>query len=94
MQLVGATRSYIRKPFLIKSIWHGVIGSFLALALLIVILYLAAENIPEVYGISDLQLYVIIFFIVICLGIIFSNIATFFAVNKYLSIDEADLYKF
>ena len=94
MQLVGATKSHIRLPFLIKSIWHGLIASIFAIGVLTGIVYMAIQKIPDIYRIQDIQLYVILFLIVTILGIIFANIATFFAINKYLQIDEDELYNF
>lgn len=92
MQLVGATKSFIRRPFLAKSATHGIYAAIIALLLLTVIIYLAQHELPGIVGFSDPEILAILFLSVIILGIIFNWISTFFAVNKYLRMRSDDLY--
>lgn len=92
MQLVGATQRFIRRPFLIRGIIHGLIASFLAIAMLIGTMYLIYQNFPELINLSDVDLYLILFAGVILIGLLFTWISTYFAVRKYLKIKTNNLY--
>jgi cell division transport system permease protein len=92
MQLVGATQSFIRRPFIIKGVLSGIYGALVSIIFLIGLLYLAQDNFPEIFNIQEIDLYLIVFAIVIFLGILFSWISTFFAVRKYLNMKTDSLY--
>ncbi len=92
MQLIGATRSFIRWPFLLRSILHGIIGAFIAIGMLIAIIYFAQKELKEVVSFQDIELVGILFLLVILLGILITWVSTFFAVNKYLRLKTNDLY--
>ncbi|MFO7978222.1 MAG: permease-like cell division protein FtsX [Bacteroidales bacterium] len=92
MQLVGATQSFIRRPFVVKGILQGIIGALLAIVLLIFTLYTAQQQIPELVVFQDVRMLVQLFALVIFLGIIISWISTHFAVRKYLKIKTDNLY--
>lgn len=92
MQLVGATHGYIRKPFLLKSIFYGFIGSVIAILLLSVLIYFTSKEFDGFIGFEVLDLIGILFALVILVGIIISFVSTFFAVNKYLFIKTDNLY--
>lgn len=92
MQLVGATRGFIRKPFLLKSILHGLTGAALALVLLSLLIYGLGKELEGVIGFSDLFLVGILFLLVTFIGIMITLVSTFFAVNKYLRLRTDQLY--
>lgn len=92
MQLVGATKTFIRKPFLIKSASHGIIAAIIALVLLMGVIYIAQHEFLEIISFQDIEILGILFLIVIILGIILNWISTLFAVNKYLKMRSDDLY--
>jgi cell division transport system permease protein len=92
MQLVGATHSFIRKPFLFKSAEHGVYASMVAILLLIGVVYLIQKEFMEVISFHDINILAILFLIVIFLGIVLNWISTYFAINKYLRMKSDDLY--
>lgn len=92
MQLVGATRSFIRKPFLKRSTMHGIIAGLVAILLILGVLYFAQKEFQEIMKLQNLETLVFLFSSVILLGILFNYISTFFAVNKYLRMEEDDLY--
>lgn len=92
MQLVGATKRFIRKPFLIQGISHGIYSALIAIALLIGVLYVAQQEIPELIKFQDIEIIGTLFAIVITLGIFISWISTLLAVRKYLKLKTDELY--
>lgn len=92
MQLVGATRSFIRKPFIRKGVLSGFYGAVIANILLIALLYFAQKEIPELFGLQDIKLMATLLGTVIILGILISGISTLFAVNKYLRKSYNELF--
>lgn len=92
MQLVGATQGFIRRPFVLKGIKHGVYGSIIAIGMLIGFLYLLQKQMPELAELEDPTVLASLFGIVIVLGIIISWISTSLAVRKYLRLKSDDLY--
>ena len=92
MQLVGATRSFITRPFILKSVLIGFISAILSIALLMIILYLALQQIPELIQLQDLLMYLVIAGFVILLGIMISWLSTWMAVRKYLRMKTDSLY--
>ncbi|QNR22829.1 cell division protein FtsX [Croceimicrobium hydrocarbonivorans] len=92
MQLVGATRNFIRKPFLMMSLVHGAIGALIALGLLALCLYYLQIYIP---GLSEFQAPLGLSLIAIAIfgaGLLISFTCTFFALRKYLKLKTDQLY--
>ncbi|MGC9374813.1 MAG: cell division protein FtsX [Bacteroidales bacterium] len=92
MQLVGATRGFIRRPFLYQSVWQGILSALLAIGLIIGVLYLAQKEFKEVINFQDIEIIGILFLGVLVLGIVINWISTFFAVTKYLRMNVDKLY--
>ena len=92
MQLVGATQSFVRRPFVLKGIKHGVYGATIAILMLIGVLYFAQKQLPELAELQDEKMLLTLFGLVIILGIIISWISTSLAVRKYLRLKADDLY--
>ena len=92
MQLVGATQSFIRKPFIIKGMIQGLIGATLAILLLLGLLYGGQRQLPELITFQDTRMLLSLFLMVILLGIVISWISTHLAVKKYLRIKTDYLY--
>lgn len=92
MKLVGATGSFIRRPFVVNNIFTGIIAGVIAdLIILGIITYFSREY-AEIQSIVDSVDLIIIFATVILLGVIISTIATRFAVNKYVKMKSDNLY--
>src|SRR6202000_51696 len=91
MQLVGATKGFIRKPFLLYGIWHGLLGGLIAIIILMGTLYLAYQQIPEIVVLQNYAEFGIVFLVVIGLGIFISAFSTVLAVNKFLRLKIYDL---
>ncbi len=92
MQLVGATKSFIRKPFIFRAMLHGFYAGIMASILLAGMLYLIRTKIPELVQLQDIKANGILFGGVIILGILLAVISTFFAVNRYLRLKLDELY--
>jgi len=92
MQLVGATRRFISKPFIWKGILQGVISAFIAIVLLAGIIYVSQRELPELVNLQDIDLYLSLFVLVIILGIIISWFSNYFAVRKYIRLKTDYLY--
>jgi cell division transport system permease protein len=93
MQLVGATRWFIIKPFIGRSIANGLVAGLTSVIALIGLLYYAQDKLPaNLIVSSDMVTFSIIFVCVILIGISLSLASTYFAVSKYLKIKLDDLY--
>ncbi len=92
MQLVGASRNFIRKPFLLKSFLHGSYGALISILLISGLLYLSRKEYSEIFIIEGLYSIIILFAGIILLGVLITFISTYFAVNKYLNIKKDNLY--
>src|SRR5690606_5240385 len=93
MQMVGATKGFIRRPFLGYGVWHGILGALIAVLLLVTILYFGQQQIPELIMLRNYMEFGIIFLGIFVLGMLISGLSTYFAVSKYLRIRQNDLYK-
>ena len=92
MQLVGATRSFISRPFILRGIAQGLIGSFIAILLLTGIIYISRREVPELINLQNLEMFLSLFGIVLLLGIIITWLSNYFAVRKYIKIKTEKLY--
>lgn len=92
MQLVGATRSFIRKPFIVQSAFHGFLAALIALTLLLALLYLIEREFFMMFSSESTILLILLAAGIIVIGIIINIISTWFSVNRYLSISEDKLY--
>jgi len=92
MQMVGATKSFIRKPFIWRSIKLGFIASVLAVLALIGVLIYIDNSFPGLGIMSDQLMIALVLFGVLALGILLSWFSTFFATQRYLNLRTDDLY--
>jgi len=92
MLLVGATTSFVRRPFIVSGILQGMAGGAIAVVLLAAILYLAQIKIPEITILHDLQFIVLIMVGVVAFGTLITWLSNFFAVKKYLKTNSDALY--
>jgi cell division transport system permease protein len=93
MQLVGATKGFIRKPFLLYGIWHGLLGGLIAIVILIATLYFADKQIPDLIILQNYTEFGIVFIVIVGLGVFISGFSTYLAVNKFLRLKIYDLYR-
>ena len=90
MQLVGATKGFIRRPFIRTNILLSMISSFISISTLILLIYYIDLNISFVENIK-LQSLLMLFIIIISLGLIISYISTFLATQNILKIKADNL---
>lgn len=92
MQMVGATKSFIRTPFIWRSIKLGIIGALLAIFALIGVLYYVETNYPDL-GILENELMIGLVLVgILFLGILVTWFSTFFATQRFLNLRTDDLY--
>lgn len=92
MQMVGATKSFIRKPFIQRSVYLGLIGSALAVVALIGVLIYIQTTFPSLGILEDKLAIAIVLVCVIVLGVVITWISTFFATQRFLNLRTDDLY--
>jgi cell division transport system permease protein len=92
MQMVGATKSFIRKPFIWKNIRLGIAGALLAILSLTLFLFYLNEEFPELELLQDPLMIGMVMVGVLVVGILIAWISTFFATQRYLNLKTDDLY--
>lgn len=92
MQLVGATPSYIRRPFIRNGIMQGFFGALLADAFLALLLYSLNKRLPELTLVQDYTIIIGIFIGILLLGMLLGGFSTRIALRKYLHADVDRLY--
>jgi cell division transport system permease protein len=92
MQLVGATSGFIQRPFIWNGILQGLYSSFIAILLILGILFAIRHEVPEFFEFNDLIMFVKLFGLVALLGMIISGLSTLFAVRRYLRMDASKIY--
>jgi len=92
MQMVGATKTFIRRPFIWTNIKLGMLGALLALLVLGGVLYYMDLNFPELNLFADVWFLGGLFLGVFVLGALISLLSTFFATQRFLNLRTDDLY--
>ncbi len=92
MQMVGATKGFIRKPFLWKGIQLGITGAIVAVFGIVAVIYYLHKYIPEINILSDKTLLGILFVAILLIGIFITLISTFFATRRFLNLRTEELY--
>lgn len=90
MQLVGATKGFIRRPFIQTNIILSLISSFISISLIVMIIYYIDSNISFIDNLN-IQLIIALFLFIISLGFIISYISTFLATQNILKINADKL---
>ena len=86
MQLVGAKKSFIRKPFILNNMLLGFISSIISLGALSYFIYVINRQFPEFKIFNQTNELVLIYLIVVIFGITISGLSTFFATQRYLNL--------
>lgn len=92
MQLVGATDSFIRKPFVVKSVLSGIVAAAIANIGITALIYGLSKEFPEILLIVRTESLLVLYAVVLVLGILLTWLATRFAVNRYLKMETNNLY--
>ncbi len=92
MQLVGATRSFIRKPFILRGLLLGFASGVFAVLLLVLSLYVFTAYFPELKLLQDFTQLSLLLACIVVLGMFISGLSSYFAINKYLKMKLDDLF--
>ncbi|MBR4002181.1 MAG: permease-like cell division protein FtsX [Bacteroidales bacterium] len=92
MKMVGATRSFIRSPFMVQAVFQGLFAAFLAILLLLLALFFVRRSFAQLFSIFQLRLLLLVIGIVIVSGVVICVVSTYFVVNKLVSLKRGELY--
>ena len=92
MRLVGATRAFIRAPFLIRAIFQGMISALISVLILIGVLFIVKEQFAQLFNVFDPKLLMMVLGGTVVLGVLICVICTYFVVNKLVSLTNDELY--
>lgn len=92
MQLIGANRSFIRKPFLMRSIFFGFVAALIAIGLLMGLMFLVEKEFFTLFTYENINLFLLLCLALILTGVIINAVSTFFVMNRYLNMQEDKLY--
>ena len=92
MQMVGATKGFIRRPFIWQSVKLGIIGAIIALIGMAGALYYLNNSFPQLALTSNVKLLAGLFIGIFLLGILITWLSTFFATSRFLNLKTDELY--
>ena len=92
MKLVGATRSFIRGPFLVQSVFQGLFSAFIAIIALLGILFVIRREFLQLFAIFRLELLLAVMGIVLVAGVLICFISTWCVVGRLVSLKKDELY--
>ena len=92
MKLVGARRSFIRRPLIIKGIWQGLVSGLISDILLGGLIYMLISDLTELFEILDKKMVFAVFAAVPVAGILLCVISTYFISNRLISMSGDDIY--
>ena len=90
--MVGATKGFIRRPFIWKSVQLGIVGAVIAIVGMVVFMGYVNTTIPELELLSDYKILAILFGGIIAIGVLITWISTFFATQRFLNLRTEELY--
>lgn len=92
MKLVGATKSFIRAPFLVQSAFQGVFAAIIAIIVLVVMLFFVKNGFEQLFEVFRLELLLLVAGIVLVSGLVICVASTYFVVGKLVSLKKDELY--
>ncbi|MCQ2114688.1 MAG: permease-like cell division protein FtsX [Bacteroidales bacterium] len=92
MRLVGATKRFIRGPFLVQAVFQGLFAGLVASLLLLGIMFVIRTEFAQLFAIFSMELLLAVIGIVLACGVVICLISTFFVVNKLISLRKSELY--
>ncbi|MCH4822731.1 permease-like cell division protein FtsX [Gramella lutea] len=92
MQMVGATKGFIRRPFIWQSVKLGLIGAILALIGMAAVLYYLNNSFSELNLLGDIKMLATLFIGIFLMGIVITWISTYFATSRFLNLKTDELY--
>ncbi len=92
MKLVGATKAFIRAPFLRNAVWQGLVSAVLASVILWVLYFVAKNSFPQLFALFDTMTVVIATGLMFLCGVLICVLSTYMVVGKLVSASKDDLY--
>lgn len=92
MHLVGATRWFIKRPFLLGGLWQGLVAAALAIGGLLAVVWGIRRYFPDLLAFTDATSLAAIFAVVIAAGLLIALVSTWIAVGRYLRMDHEALH--
>ena len=92
MQLVGATRSFIRAPFMVQACFQGLISAFGAIIMLVAILFFLRSEFAQLFEVFELSSLLVVVGIVVVTGLVICLFSTYFVVNRLVRLSKDELY--
>lgn len=92
MRLVGATKSFIRAPFLLEALFQGVISALWAIIMLLAILIFVKSQFEQMFSIFQLEQLLLVMGIVLVSGVLLCVGTTFFIVGRMVTLTKEELY--
>ena len=92
MKLVGATKSFIRAPFLVQAVFQGLFSALLAIVMLVGILFFVRNEFEQLFEVFRLDLLLMVMGVVVLAGIVICVVSTTFVVGHLVSLSKDELY--
>ena len=92
MNLVGATRSFIRAPFLVRAVFQGLFSAILAIMVMVGLMFVVRAEFSQLFEIFQLKLLVLVLGIMLAAGVLICVVSTYFVVNRLVSLSRNELY--
>ncbi|MDE5733286.1 MAG: permease-like cell division protein FtsX [Bacteroidales bacterium] len=92
MKLVGATRKFIRAPFLVQAAFQGIFAAFLAVIALLGVMFFIRSEFVQLFEVFRMELLLSVIGIVLASGLVICITSTYFVVNKLISLGKDELY--
>jgi cell division transport system permease protein len=92
MQMVGATKQFIRKPFIWRSIRLGIVGAIVAMIGMAIVLYYINQTFPELQLLQNKFLLIGLFLGIFIIGVLITWLSTYFATQRFLNLKTDQLY--
>ncbi|MBQ8242081.1 MAG: permease-like cell division protein FtsX [Bacteroidaceae bacterium] len=92
MKLVGASWGFIRRPFLVRNLWIGILAAIMADALLVGMAYMLVKYEPELIDIITPETLLMVLGAVFVFGVIITWVCAYISINKYLRMKASTLY--
>ncbi len=92
MRMVGATKAFIRAPFLYKAILQGLIAGLLAVIYMVLLMYLLRNEFTQIFDVFDTERILAVFAGTVLLGMVLCLVSTYFVVNRMVDMSKNKLY--
>lgn len=92
MRLVGATKSFIRAPFLVQAVFQGLFSALLATLMLVGILFFVRSEFAQLFEVFRLDMLLIVIGVEILAGVLICVVSTALVVGRLVSLSKDELY--